>query len=300
MQRRCGGVLDLAADEARYHKDCCNKFRKNLENVFSVTRPDYALKKICEDIHKNRFSNTWSTSELFDKEYDGELQRQVISNIKSQLGEDYHVVPLDGPYSSVLGHIKHIGKVLKIVKAQRETEDYEDALVKKIKAEVNAINTGRLNKDYDLSDFTKERIIEQTSPTLLRVVSHLVSNGEISKPALSLSQSIQYNIDGKPNQTTLGTGIKLHHRHGSRDLIDDLHSHGWVADYYEILRFRKSCAKFTRDNPNLLHRLAGLSKEVGVIFGWYDNVDMFLSTPNGRRETHIMSNQVPSSSCRHN
>lgn len=118
-----------------------------------------------------------------------------------------------------------------------------------------------------------------------------IQNNEISKPALSLLQSIQYNIDGKPNQTTLGTGIKLHHRHGSRDLIDDLHSHGWVADYYEILRFRKSCAKFTRDNPNLLHRLAGLSKEVVVIFGWYDNVDMFLSTPNGRRETHIMSNQ---------
>ena len=118
--------------------------------MFSVTRPDYALKKICEDIHKNRFSNTWSTSELFDKEYDGELQRQVISNIKSQLGEDYHVVPLDGPYSSVLGHIKHIGKVLKIVKAKGETKDYEDALVKKIKAEVNAINTDRLNKDNDL------------------------------------------------------------------------------------------------------------------------------------------------------
>ena len=117
------------------------------------------------------------------------------------------------------------------------------------------INTDRLHKDYDLGDFTKERIIQQTSPTVLRLVSKLVSDGEISKPALSLSQSIQYNIDGKPNQTTLGTGVKLHHRHGSRDLIDDLHSHGWVADYNEILRFRKSCAKFTRHNPNLLHRL---------------------------------------------
>ena len=281
MRRRCNGVLDLGAAKARYHKDCYNNFRKNPDNVFSVKTPDHALKKICEEIHSNRFSNTWSTSELFEKykEYDGELQsqRQVISNIKAQLGEDYHVLPLEGPYSSVLGHIRHIGKVLKIVKAQRETDDNEDALVKKIKAEVKLINSDRLHKDYDLGDFTKERIMQQTSPTLLRLVSKLVSDGEISKPALSLSQSIQYNIDGKHNQTTLGTGVKLHHRHGSRDLIDDLHSHGRVADYNEILRFRKSCAKFTRHNPNLLHRLAGLSKEVVVIFGWYDNVDMFLS-----------------------
>ena len=105
-------------------------------------------------------------------------------------------MPLEGPYSSVLGHIRHIGKVLKIVKAQRETDDNEDALVKKIKAEVKLINSDRLHKDYDLGDFTKERIIEQTSPTLLRVVSNLVSDGKLSKPALSLSQSIQYNIDG--------------------------------------------------------------------------------------------------------
>ena len=62
--------------------------------------------------------------------------------------------------------------------------------------------------------------IEQTNPTLLRVVSNLVSNGEILKPALSISQYIQYNIDEKPNQTTLGTRIKLHHRHRSRELID--------------------------------------------------------------------------------
>ena len=65
-------------------------------------------------------------------------------------------MPLDGLYSSVLGHIKHIGKVMKIVKAQRETDDYEDALVNKIKAEVNTINADRLNKDYDKAILQKK------------------------------------------------------------------------------------------------------------------------------------------------
>ena len=87
VQRRCDGVFDLGAAEARYHKDCYNKFRKNPENVFSVTTPDYALKKICEDIHKNRLSNTWSTSELFEKykEYDGELQSQSYQTLNPSL-----------------------------------------------------------------------------------------------------------------------------------------------------------------------------------------------------------------------
>ena len=33
----------------------------------------------------------------------------------------------------------------------------------------------------------------------------------------------------------------------------------------------------------------GLSRTVGLIFGWYDNFDLLVSTPNGRCETHAMA-----------
>jgi len=33
----------------------------------------------------------------------------------------------------------------------------------------------------------------------------------------------------------------------------------------------------------------GLSRTVGLIFGWYDNLDLLVATPNGRRETHAMA-----------
>ena len=43
------------------------------------------------------------------------------------------------------------------------------------------------------------------------------------------------------------------------------------------------------DNVASLHRMRGLSRTVGVVFGWYDNFDLLVSTPDGRRETHAMA-----------
>jgi len=35
----------------------------------------------------------------------------------------------------------------------------------------------------------------------------------------------------------------------------------------------------------------GLTRRVGTIFGWFDNLDLLISTPNGRRETHVMTHE---------
>ena len=86
---------------------------------------------------------------------------------------------------------------------------------------------------------------------MLRFVSKLVSNGEATKVTLSLSQSIQQHITNGWNQTTLGLGVKLHHKFGSRELIDILHGHGYTATCDEVRRFRKSAAKYV--SVNALH-----------------------------------------------
>ena len=64
--------------------------------------------------------------------------------------------------------------------------------------------------------------MEQTSPTLLRFISTLVSDSKVTKASLSLSQSVQYGITKTRNQTTLGLGVKLHHKFGSSDHIRTL------------------------------------------------------------------------------
>lgn len=113
----------------------------------------------------------------------------------------------------------------------------------------------------------------------------------MTKKSLSLSQSIQSHVTGTRNQTTLGLAVKLQHQHGSSELLRLLHEHGFTTSYDEVLRFRKSAARFLGDNAQLLHRFTGLSRTVGIIFAWFDNLDLQVFTPNGRRTTHVLSHE---------
>jgi len=38
----------------------------------------------------------------------------------------------------------------------------------------------------------------------------------------------------------------------------------------------------------VIHQAVDLSRWVGLIFGWFDNLVLLISTPNGRRETSVM------------
>ena len=163
----------------------------------------------------------------------------------------------------------------------------EDTLVQKIVTEASKIPSNK-DYDYDLNEFSYTKVKEQTSATLLRFISKLVSNGEITKPSLSLSQSIQQHISSTQNQTTLGLGIKLHHKFGICELIDILHENGYVASYQEVQRFRKSAAQYVSNNTYTLLRF---TSSAGLVFGWFDNFDLLVTTPNGRRETHAMATE---------
>ena len=61
---------------------------------------------------------------------------------------------------------------------------------------------------------------------------------------------------------------KLRHKYGSRELIQTLNEHGITASYDEVLRFRKSAAKFVSNNQQEqeYHKMLGLTTEVGPVF----------------------------------
>ena len=139
------------------------------------------------------------------------------------------------------------------------------------------------------------KVIESTSATLLRLVSSLVSGGEITKPSQTLAQCIQQHVDGtSSNQTTLGLSVKRHHKHGSSELVKTLNKHGITSAYDEVLRFRKSVAKFVSDNQSDYHKKLGLSMEIGPIFSWADNYDLYIASPNGTKATTLWSWGSPS------
>lgn len=116
-------------------------------------------------------------------------------------------------------------------------------------------------------------------------------DGKVTKPSLTLAQCIQQHISRSWNQTTLGLAVKLHHKHGSSELVQNLNDHGIVTTYDEVLRFRKSAAKYASEDPDKYLRTVGLERRIGPIHSWGDNFDLVVFTPNGRRMTHAMATQ---------
>ena len=289
---RCHGVYDLAAAEAQYHLRCYDEFRKTPDNINRIVLyDDEAMKLLANEMYSNQKLCTWTFIELYDKyvRYGGQLSRKhMFTKLVTCLSGDVVVLNIEG-CASIVGFRDHLNKTLNVTKVDTVDEEKEDALVRKITTEAHSIPVN--SKSYDIGDFTYAKTKQQTSATLLRFISKLISNGEVTKKSLSLSQSIQYCMTNTRNQTALGLGVKLHHKFGSSDLIQILNDHGYIVSYDEVLRFRKSAAKYVEGNAATLHRMMGLTQTVGVIFGWYDNFDLLVSTPNGRRETHAMATE---------
>ena len=101
-----------------------------------------------------------------------------------------------------------------------------ETVVHRVKAEVLALHR---SNDYDLSQFTFEKTVANTSPTLVALVSQLVSNGELNKSAVTINLFIQQHISNSTNQTTLGLAVKLYHKCGSSELVKLLNEHGIVT-----------------------------------------------------------------------
>lgn len=83
-----------------------------------------------------------------------------------------------------------VGKSLKQIK-HAETSSADDdvtKLVRRVRAEVRDIS---LRRQYDLGSFRHDRVIKDTSTTLLNFVSSLVSKvAKVTKPSLKLDQCI--------------------------------------------------------------------------------------------------------------
>ena len=85
-----------------------------------------------------------------------------------------------------------------------------------MKAEALALHR---SNDYDLSQFAFEKTVANTCPSLLALVSQLVSNRNLNKSAVTISQCVQQHISNSTNQTTFGLAVKLHLKFGSSELI---------------------------------------------------------------------------------
>ena len=286
---RLSGVTDRHAADAQYHVPSYNRFR-----IVSVTRPsiteplEEALRSVLSMMAENA-TESWTTSELYVMYVAASgtvSRRQFVSNVTAHFGDVLLMLHIEG-CDSVVGFKVSLGKVNKIVKISQNMGDDDELekLVRKIRSEVMAKPR---YVDYKLSDYVHHKVIESISATLRSLVSSLVSGGAITKPSLTLAQCIQKQVDGtSSNHTTFGLYVKLH-KHGSSELVKTLNKHGITSSYDEVLRFRKSVAKFVSDNQSDYHKKLGLSMEIGPIFSWADNYDFYIASPNGIKATHAV------------
>lgn len=287
-----GAQIDLPAADRRYHTHCYNKFRKvpidSRQSESCKPCVDESLRFVINHMNRN-MCETWTVADLHTVyiQNDGHLTRkQMLVHLTEYFGEEIVVVHLEG-CSSIVGFRKFVSKSLKLEKQSctSDADDDVDRLVRRIKAEVRSIP---LPRDYDLNIFQYEKVVQDTSATLLSLISSLVANGKVSKASLTLSQCVQQHVKST-NQTTLELAVKLHHKFGSSDLVSTLNEHGIVSSYDEVLHFRKSAAKYVCENSDVYHRVMGLERRLGPIFSWCDNYDLVVFTPNGRRSTHAMA-----------
>ena len=285
-------VSDLPAAECKYHVRCYNSFMKvpKYADLPTGSADESALKELIEYMNRDR-SRMWNSVELHSLYSDlggKHHRRDMFSKLTDCMSKDIIVVRVDG-CASIVGFRETVAKSLKVVTIDDIDERSIASVVRQIKHEARVVKYNSAN--YDLSEFTQENTIKATSPSLLQLVSELVSDGKVSKKSLSLSQSIQSHVTGTRNQTTLGLAVKLLHQHGSSQLLKLLHEHGFTTSYDEALRFRKSAARLLGDNAQLLHQFMGLCRTAGIIFAWFDNFDLQVFTPNGRRSTHVLSHE---------
>lgn len=205
----------------------------------------------------------------------------MILMLRNHYGKKLVLMNIEG-CASLLCLKKFVPYNLKLTQDQSDEEIQMNKLIHQIKTEATSLPK---QTDYDLLSSNLSQTVDNTSSTLLSLVSKLVLKGKTSKASLSLAQSIQSHITKSSNQTTMGLAVKFLHKFGSREANDMLHEYGYAASYDEVVRFRNSAAKFIGEQG---FSAMGLRVNSGPISVWCDNYDLNIYTPNGSRETHAM------------
>jgi hypothetical protein len=214
-----GFLSDLPSAECKYHVRCYNSFMKIplYADLPTGTVDDKELQQVIECMNQNK-SKVWNSIQLHElyTNLGGELtRREMFKKLTDCISKDFVIVRVDG-CATLVGFREIIAKHLKVVKVAETDESSINSVVRQIKREARSIKYNSAH--YDLSEFTQANTVKSTSPTLLKLISDLISEGEVTKQFLSLSQSIQSHITNTRNQTTLGLAVKLQHHYGSSEL----------------------------------------------------------------------------------
>ena len=121
-------VSDLHVVDARYRKDCMSIFVRNrclADNLKDTSQTDEALQDVIEILQADR-SRIWNSIELFKEYQDNHgcaLTRcRLVEELRRNIGGDLVVLTNPG-YASIIAFHKNAALMLKLVKADDESDD---------------------------------------------------------------------------------------------------------------------------------------------------------------------------------
>ena len=145
---------------------------------------------------------------------------------------------------------------------------------KELYVDKNVYNT-RIDKDLAK---------EETSSTLLTLLSNVSEKLDNNLPALLIGNIVTSMLTNKPTSLQIALGVQVR----QKNRVESLHDFGVTCSYDEMLRFKASAASAAAGDVNSNLRAITDSKE-GLIQAVADNYDANISSQNGLKSTHALA-----------
>ena len=130
----------------------------------------------------------------------------------------------------------------------------------------------------------KDLAKEETSSTLLTLLSNVSEKLDNNLPALLIGNIVTSMLTNKPTSLQIALGVQVR----QKNRVESLHDFGVTCSYDEMLRFKASAASAAAGDVNSNLRAITDSKE-GLIQAVADNYDANISSQNGLKSTHALA-----------
>lgn len=290
-----GAVSDLNAAEGRYHVDCRNRFmgvpsvavagQSTGEPSKSMDNDDDKPFRAVVDSLKSDERRIWNSIEIF-KLYEGSggtslSRRNLIKALTDKFQSELIVLTAPG-YASIVIFRQKASDVLRLTPNEDldDVSECVDVLSKRIKKEIKDIG---IAKDYYNTHLTTEDVCEETSQTLMKLLTSLNPKLNNTPPALLIGNMVTGILLNTATNLQIALGVKVRF---SKRLAQFLHTFQVVCSYDEILRFKRSAAHAAAKDINTSGITTDGRKFTQIVV---DNFDADIASQNGKLSTHSLA-----------
>ena len=296
VAKRIEGTIDLVAAEAKYHRNCAQKFLQN-SMAKSLGKPvdilrDSAFNALCAYLDENdecqyAVSELMEYMETFLDGEEGYSLKYFKQKLKQRYKDDVTITSLHGK-SSIVSFRDSAHQILRErwVAEQADKANENDRIIEMAASIIR--DEIRLSV-YDLSEYPTLKDTENGStmiPESLALFLHKLVDPKgknatvVSRRCTAIAHAVISACRPRSfiSPLLLSIAMYIHHKYASRELIDILSSISFADDYREVQRFENSLLSVGEPS----YDFNGFTQFV------FDNADFNVATLTGHNTFHAM------------